>query len=375
MNRSVFVLLILLAALVGTVAAAEEDAAQITVTAVRIDPEVMIRGDTATITVEIINNGDENVPISRATLRDKELIVVDENTYASVGTIGAGNQLEFTFTVRADAPDGIYYPKFTLDFPFAPSLRYYIPFKIESTDLQVSIIEQPDSYAAGKKEALSVTVGNPRENGVNGVSISVEGEGIEVTQSGYFIGSLAPDESSDVTFEITPRQASDLTVNVQYRNGINLHSTQLTIPVVLSDGKKRAEPILNNIELSAEGGYYRVTGDVTNAGLDVAKSVVITTGAPGEPVDPFRIYVVGALDPDDFSSFEVTFRTDNRDPVPLIIQYKDEDGNLFERVEEVEITTGSGEQKEEGLSPVIIGLVVVLAIAIVAAIAYTWKKK
>ena len=49
-----------------------------------------------------------------------------------------------------------------------------------------------------------------------------------------------------------------------------------------------------------------MTGDVYNAGLEVANSVLLTTGG-GQPVNPYRNYVVGSLQPDDFSSFELTF--------------------------------------------------------------------
>jgi len=75
-----------------------------------------------------------------------------------------------------------------------------------------------------------------------------------------------------------------------------------------------------------EGGHYKVTGDVTNAGLEDAKSVLVTSGSPAVPVDPFRVYVVGSLEPDDFSGFEVTFTAEDADFVPLLIYYKDDDG-------------------------------------------------
>ncbi len=359
---------------IAPAAAADEDAAQVAVTSIVIDPATVMRGDLATITVEVTNSGTASVPISRATLRSKDIITT-EDTYTSVGSIGSGNKLEFTFTVQADAPDGIYYPKFSLDFLEAPSLRYYIPFEIESTGLQVLLIDQPDSFSEGRKDTLTFVVGNPRDNEVNGVSVSIRGEGAEVTQSGFFIGNLGPDESSEISFEITPYQSTELTLEVQYRNGINMHSATLAVPVDLTTGKKIAEPVLNNIELNAEADYYRVTGDVTNAGLDVAKSVLITAGEPAIPVDPFRVYIVGALDPDDFSSFEVTFKAEEGDSVPLLIRYKDEDGNAFERSIEIAVSERITSGESEGLSPMVIGLFAFLVVAIAAIIVYSWKKK
>ena len=55
MKHQILIICLILAALVGAVSAAEETtgAAQIAVTSIRIDPEVLMRGDIGTITVEI----------------------------------------------------------------------------------------------------------------------------------------------------------------------------------------------------------------------------------------------------------------------------------------------------------------------------------
>ena len=381
-KKRVFILILALCAISCVVTAqdvfseTEGAAAQVTVTDLEIDPEVFIRGDTGTIMVEVTNNGDVPVNLGRALLRDNDITVVKESAnYDSLGPIGAGNRMQFTFTVRADTPDGIYYPKFELQFREATSLRYRIPIRVESTELEVILAGRPDEFLETAKETITIAVGNPRENTVNGVSISAAGEGIEVTESGYFIGNLAPDQSEEVDFEISASKSSTLVVRVQYRNGINIHETLLSIPVSLTGGKIKAEPILNNIEIQAETGYYQVTGDVTNAGLDSAKSVLITTGAPAEPVDPYRVYVVGSLDTDDFSSFELTFKAARGEQVPLIIQYKDEDGNSFEERLLIDLDVAVAGEEEEGLSPVLIGVLLIIVIVIAGVIVYTWKKK
>jgi hypothetical protein len=381
-KKKVFILILALCAISCVVTAqdvisgTEGAAAQVTVTDVEIDPEVFIRGDTGTIMVEVTNNGDVPINLGRALLRDNDITVMKESAnYDSLGPIGAGNRMQFTFTVRADTPDGIYYPKFELQFREATSLRYRIPLRVESTELEVIVAGRPDEFSEMAKETITIAVGNPRENTVNGLSISAAGEGIEVTESGYFIGNLAPDQSEEVDFEISASQSSTLVVRVQYRNGINLHETLLSIPVSLTSGKIKAEPILNNIEIQAETGYYQVTGDVTNAGLDSAKSVLITTGAPAEPVDPYRVYVVGSLDTDDFSSFELTFKAARGEQVPLIIQYKDEDGNSFEERLLIDLDVAAAGEEEEGLDPVLIGVLLIVVIVIAGVIVYTWKKK
>lgn len=372
-KKAVFILLGLFL-LAGVASASYENAAQITVTDVRTYPEVFMNGDTGTITVQILNTGTESVSISRATLIDSDMTLVSEGTYDSVGDIGAGNTMVFTFTVKADLPEGIYYPKFYLDFRDAGSLRYRIPVTVESTPIQVSVLQRPDTFTTGKKDTVTLLLGNPRSGSLNGVSVTPLGEGFSSVQSGYFIGALEPDESMEVSFDVTPENASDLRFLISYRNGINIHTAELTVPLEIKTDKKQAQPLLSNVEVVWEGTYWHVSGDVSNAGLETANSVIVTTGAPATPVDPYRVYVVGALEPDDFSPFEITFTAGTATEVPLIVQFKDDDGNTYERDVSISVTRQTAETTQEGWSFPMILLVVVLAVGIGAAIAYSWKR-
>lgn len=349
-------------------------AAQVTVTQKSIDPAVLMKGDRATVTVTITNNGAESVPISRVFMSDSDLSIPD-GSYDSVGSIGAGNSMTFTFTVRADVPDGIYYPRFSVNFRNAPSLRDYIPVKVESTELAVSVVNRPDAFSVGKKETIDLRVGNPRENTINGISVVPQGEGVDVEQSSYFIGKLDPDDSANVSFDITPQGSTNLTFHVTYRNGFNTHVLDRVLPIVISDDKKAADPVVSNIVMTSSGDVYTITGDVTNAGLEVANSVIITTGAPAVPVEPNRIYVVGSLDPDDFSSFEVNFRAGDVGSIPLLIQYKDADGNSYETSTPVSINKTADSDEEREFPVAIVAVLVVAALVIAGVIVYSWKKK
>lgn len=384
MKYAAFVLILLLCAIAvpavaqvpatTTATDSASAAAQVTVTEKTIDPSVLMKNDRATVTVTITNNGDQSVPISRVFMSDGDISILGDS-YDSVGSIGAGNSMAFTFTVRADVPDGIYYPRFSVNFRNAPSLRDYIPVKVESTELDVSVVTRPDAFSVGKKETIDLRVGNPRENTINGISVVPQGEGVDVEQSSYFIGKLDPDESANISFDVTPQESTNLTFHVTYRNGFNTHVLDRVLPVVISDDKKAAEPVVSNIVMTSSGGVYTITGDVTNAGLDVANSVIITTGAPAVPVEPNRIYVVGSLDPDDFSSFEVNFRADDVASIPLQIQYKDADGNSYERQSQVSINKTADTDEEREFPVAIVAVLIVAALVIAGVIVYSWKKK
>jgi hypothetical protein len=335
----VFLMLMAFGGLAMADSASDTAAGQIMISGISIEPEVFMQGDTGLITVEVINNGDSAVAIHRAELDSEgDIDVLNYGSYETAGTVGAGNTQKYSFTVVTDVPDGIYYPKFYLDFRDAGSYRYSIPVKVKDTGLAVTVKDMPDSFSSGKKDTITLIIGNPRENTVNGVTVVPSGTGIETNPKSIFIGTLDPDQSREVTFQVTPGSPEDLTFDVEFRNGVNSHVSSITVPLLFGEDKTRAEPVVNNIEVSGAGGTWTVSGDVTNAGLEDVKSMTVTVGNPAVPVDPNPVYVIGSLEPDDFSSFEVTFQATGSS-VPLVLQYKDEDGNVYR--ESVTITLKS----------------------------------
>jgi len=318
------VVILLAACLCGAVSAAGD---KVTVADVSITPAIFLPGDTGTIQVTVANNGTTGVSVARAVLYADALQVKNDQTYASVGTIGAGNSMVFTYSVTAGDETGTFFPAFYMDFRDGGALQYGFPVQIDGTEPVVSVSDIPDSFPVNRTETLTVTVGNPRKNTINSVSIEVGGEGATAQQSGYFIGTLGPDATETVDIEVDVERPTTLLINVSYRNGDNYHSNGVSLPVTTDPGKKQAAPIVNNVAVTPYGAGYQVEGDVTNAGLEDAYAIVVTTSAPGVPVDPYRSYVVGTLEPGDPSSFEVTFTAKNPDEVPLLVTYKDRDGN------------------------------------------------
>jgi len=351
MKYHLCILLIFLTALVGVAAAADsstEAASGISATEIRVNPNVLMKGDTGTVVVKIANSGSQAVAISRARLYSGDIDVINHATYDAVGTINPGASMEFTFTVKADADDGMYYPMFYLDLRDGECLRTYVPVRIESTNVVVSVADAPDTFPAAGKDTITLSVGNPRDNTVNGVTVTPVGEGFKTTQTAAFLGALSPDDEKNASFEITVTRSTEITFDISYRNGINEHHTFLTVPAEVGDRVVHPEPVVNNIEVQQSGTGYTLTGDVTNAGLKDAYSVQVTVGSPAKSTDPYPVYVVGALEPDDFSSFEVTCTAQGASSIPLIIKYKDEDGNTFE--ETVTVSLSRAGQAMQGSS-------------------------
>jgi hypothetical protein len=372
-----FIIALICAAAVVT-GPASAGPADITVTSSSLDPTVLMKGDTGTLTVVIRNNGADPVAIRSARLYN-DGVVATSDPYPSVGELGAGNNKTFTFTVRADGGEGTFYPMFVVDFRDGGTLRYPVPVQVEDTPLSASVVGKPDAFAQGRTADITILVGNPRPNAASGVQVVPQGTGFTVTPTGGFIGALAPDGSSTVRFNLTPTAETDVAFQVIWRNGINTHTADLTLPVAFSEDKRQADPVVTNVEVTPIAGGYRIVGDVMNAGLESARSVLVTTGAPAAPTDPFRVYVVGTLDPDDISSFEVTLRADGgAREIPVVVEYRDDDGNRYTATTMVEVGGVAPtplEESDGGIPPLGVVVIMLAAVGIFGAIYYSWRRK
>lgn len=104
-----------------------------------------------------------------------------------------------------------------------------------------------------------------------------------------------------------------------------------------------------------------------------AVSVVVATTGDAVPIYPYKDYVVGALKPDDFSSFELTFTADGADVIPIEVSYKDDDGNQYTRSTDLDLTHATNADGTEGISPILLVLIVILCLG--GGRFYLYRKK
>ena len=340
-------------------------------TSVAVEPAVLMPGDTGFVTVAVQNTGSSTLPLGGARLYEDGVVPTSE-PYPSVGALGAGLNRTFTFAVRADASNGTYYPRFSLDLRENGTLTHPVPVRVDGTPLGVSVFERPETFSGSRTAGITVLVANPRSNAASGVQVVPQGSGFTVTPGSAFIGTLEPDASGTVVFNLTPAAETNVTFRVVWRNGINTHTADLVLPVTFGEDKKQADPVITNVEVVMEGDIYRATGDVMNAGLEPARSVVISPGAPATPTDPYRVYVVGTLDPDDISAFEVTFRAGaGVEEIPLVVEYRDDDGNPYTAARPISLENRTAEEAADaGLPAPAVAAVALLVIA--AGLAALW---
>ncbi|MEN6396696.1 MAG: hypothetical protein ABFC78_09465 [Methanoregula sp.] len=347
-----------------------------------LDPAVLFTGDTATATFSVTNGNtvntttDQGVMLNHATFGDND-IRLTSGTYDSSSNVGPLQTRTYVFNVITYALDGTYYPTFSIDFRDANSLYYRTPVKVDNTPLMMSVTSKPDTFTEGKKETIVVQIANPRQNDVKNVVLEVAGNGTTITPSTQYLGNLVANSAINTTFYVTPDTESDLSLVVKYDNGDNHHSISQILPIVFGTDKKQASPEVSNIQVTLKNGIFHVTGDVTNAGLTTANGVTVAALSPAVPEDPYKTYVIGALKPDDFGSFEVTFSAPNSTTrVPVQVSFKDTDGNVIVSQQMISTSTALADMAKQPENPLLIpGIILVVILAIGGWYYYTRKIK
>jgi hypothetical protein len=342
---SIFVLLLLAttASAADTTSTTAQDAASLVyVSSAKIDPEVFYPYEQGTITVTLMNSGTSSIGLSNPDIMSDKVHIMNKDSWNTMSFIGPGSTITYSFLVKVDPPDGTYFPLFTVGTQNAGSIHYPLIIKVDSADIQASISQKPDTFARSTKDTVNVSIINPRAAAIKNIIITPSGEGIDVSPSQKYVSVLNGQNSVEIPFSVTPDQDTNLTFHISYQNGDNDHSTDVILPIVLGDNKKAAIPIVNNVELTSAGSSYTLKGDINNAGLTDAKSMVVTVGTPAIAAEPYAQYAIGSLAADDFSSFEITFTTTDLSSVPLVITWKDKDGNSFSRTKNLNLRTSSG---------------------------------
>jgi hypothetical protein len=326
----------------STLTTAQDAASLVYVSSVKIDPEVFYPYELGTITVTLMNSGTSSVGLQNPDILSDKIHIMNKDSWSTMSFIGSGSTMTYSFLVKADPPDGTYFPLFSVAAQNAGSIHYPLMIKVDSADIKASISQKPDTFSLSTKDTVNVSIINPRGAAIKNIIITPTGQGIDVSPSQKYVSSLNGQSSVEIPFSVTPNQDSTLTFHISYQNGDNDHSTEVILPIVLGDNKKAAIPIVNNVELASSGASYSLTGDINNAGLTDAKSMVVTVGSPAQAVEPYAYYAIGSLAADDFSSFEITFTANDLSSVPLVITWKDKDGNSFSSTKNLNLRTNTG---------------------------------
>jgi hypothetical protein len=328
-----------------TVTNAADAAASLYVSSYDLDPQVFFPYEAGTVTVHVTNPSNASVGLSQPNLIDPHVHVKNLDAFSTMTTVGPGATIDFPFVVTMDPPDGTYFPLFTVspNLYGGSSINSQIKIKVDSTEIRAGIASKPDNFAVSRMDTVNVSIINPRGGEVTNVLVVPDGTGVDVTPSEAWVGTLNAQSSAQVAFQVTPNQQQPkLTFHVSYSNGDNKHTEDVPLNLNIGVDKTAAVPVINNIALTSLASSYQITGDVNNAGITDAKSLILTVASPAKAVEPYAQYSVGSLASDDFSSFELTFTSTDLSLVPIVVQWKDANGNSFSTTTNLDLRSISG---------------------------------
>ncbi len=345
-----------------------------------LTPSTLMPGETGQLVVVLQNTGETPLTIYKVAITDSwDVVSVTHPALKSLGSIGLGKSMTLTFPITANEKEGTFYPSLSVELSNNIQntfIKYPFAVTVDSKSVSLSVVERPEYFEPDTTQVVGLSIGNLRSNQIDSVTVTASGEGVSCEEGMVFAGTLTPGSSKDVFLTvITSDKTEEISLDVSYKNGANWHTESLIIPVEGGELKTGAELFINNVEVTTAVGYTTITGDVNNAGLSTAKGLVVTLEG-AEAVQPYSVFVIGSLDSDGLSEFELTFKEPESDNISLVFTYKDENGNTYVQKETAALSTSSSTTNStSGGNPILAGIAVVLLILIVGgAVFLVWKK-
>ena len=391
------VAVLLLLAICAVPAAGDTDVRPTVALNYQVEPAVLMPGDSGTVTITLNNMAtgeiyvrednktfDMNAYILSATLGGNSNIDILDSSYTNVGLMGPGDTLELTFNIKAkeSIQNSVHFLNFELvGGSDMYDLNYKIPVKVDDRDLKLIVSNLP-STVMNEIATITLDIVNTRANDVSSVIVTSVGDGVVFTPSEVFVGTITAGNKSTATFTLDTMGSSsgvkDVSFSASYFNGDNLHSSaemSTTINVV-----EQSSLLLTAIEIEDIGTKYTITGDINNVGTTDAKNVMVSVVESDdvEPIQPYANYFIGTLEADDFSSFELSARVSGDiTSIPVLIEFRNTDNAYTSITETIDLGSNSiiGSGSSDGMSPIVIGAIVISAIAIIGIIGYSWKKR
>ncbi|HXX56131.1 MAG TPA: hypothetical protein VEI81_08540 [Methanoregula sp.] len=309
---------------------------------VTMDPGELYPYEEGTITITLENGGSTAVGLTDPTIISSRVHIVNEDDWKTMTYIGAGSTISYSFRITADAPDGTDFALFTVGTKGGGSVHFPLVIRVSSEGIRACISVKPDSFTPSADEAVNLSIANPRDGEVKNLLITPSGDGIAVSPSEKYIGSLDAENTVDVPFTVTAGHAGNLTFHVSYEIGDSPHTTDVVLPITFGEDKTAAVPVLNNVALTSKGSYFDLTGDITNAGITDAKGLVVSVGSPAAGTGTYPQYAIGSLASDDSGSFELTFSAGDLSSVPVLLSWKDSAGDDYTEEKVLDLSSSAG---------------------------------
>ncbi|WP_456471970.1 COG1361 S-layer family protein [Methanocaldococcus sp.] len=212
----------------------------------------------------------------------------------------------------------------------------YLTFLVSPID-KIEVYPKTYNIYVNKLENLTLVVKNNYKDGYIKISIK---RAIGSNEKTIY---LKKGEKGEVSFIVKFDKTGLYNIPIEISTNTFTTIKNITLNVI---GKP--EIIITGLSVKSELNKIVITGDVDNIGSGTAKSVVVKAKD--------KSYFVGSLEPDDYGSFTLKVYN-NKNKIPLIVEFKDENGNLIKIEKNISVTLVNKVESKNNFLFLIIGLI------------------
>ncbi|WP_135825730.1 COG1361 family protein [Halorussus ruber] len=200
------------------------------------------------------------------------------------------------------------------------TVQVYRPHPLISVDTEPAV--------GNAWRTVDLTVANGLNESVDGVSVSVDGDGLQFRERERVASTIGPHEERAFDFEARPESPGvyDLEVVLTYedRNG-DLRRVEQTVSADFTEPDRPGEMRLTDVNLTTTADGVKIAGTASNVGDSKVESVVVAVGdapsveASGEGAETF----VGSISANNATQFDLLADVDTEGAtIPLTVTYR-----------------------------------------------------
>jgi hypothetical protein len=401
--------------LLAAAAVSAADGPAVMITDYKVEPEVLMPGDTGTIIVTIKNMDTQSsetetttttttsytssttttstvnaeIESIRLSSRSRDIGWLQEgfqrSEYFNVGALGPGESITIAIPIKAAAytSEGTYFPEVCIEVDNGDNVRFPIPVKVESSSVEILEKDIPSEISLSESKEIAMVVANNRPNSVSGVKVLVKAktEELEFTPECIFIGNLAPYEKRDVNFSLTPLSVGnkDIQFEVEYKNGVNSHRNALKSAVFVRSNADVRLILVDAPKSVLKGEVAKIDFDVANGmpkDVKAVSVVPVSNGEGRERILPSE-YFIGDMEAGDV--FSASFDVDTRElsagenRIAFKLAFRDIDTDRIYETAGYEVRIEVKEPQKDAL-PAMSMSFVALPVILLSVVAVVWVR-
>ncbi len=348
------------------------------------EPDLSISTDSSLLTgidevsLTISNNGGPAKNVQLATTGDVSLYGTDS---IWVGDLSGNQSFNVTLDSRsaADGPaDVVFRIDYEDELGMKESANASLRLTVRNEKLDLNFIQQSEIITKNES-TLSLMVGNAGTNALRDVRLSFTDPNMRLKDSNELrFGDIAPGANATASALVVanmPPGVNLVNATVSWIEKDIQKEESIMVPLTITSDADvgvylEAKPLPLTL-----GGDYTISVLVSNLGSYSIDNVDVSISSPAmRSLDISDRQYIGGLQSDDFStvqfSMEMNATSEGTYPVYVTINYRDQSGEMVQKVVSQEVSVYSPVQVESSPIPIIAGLIVLAVL-----VWYFWLRK